>query len=64
MIITTRITGNQNGVTWYRLTDLNHCFRCEVVGLTDSGRILDCDGIPSTPGGAFELMVRDQLNLM
>ena len=64
MIITTRITGNINGVTWYRLTDLNHCFSCEVVGLTDGGRIIDCDGIPSTAGGDFDLRVRDQLNLM
>lgn len=62
MTITAKhIETNENGVKWFKLngfhsgTEIN--FVDEVVGLTEDGRALDCDGAPVTPGDYYEIAI-------
>lgn len=61
------IETNENGVTWYEINGVDFGtgfeFENETVGVTDCGRILDCDGCPVTAGDGLEVAIRNMLNL-
>ena len=58
----TKIETNENGVTWFTINGTTHEFDNEVVGLTEGGRVLDCDGCPVTPGDNFEIHARQAID--
>ena len=57
----TKITENENGVTWYEVNGTEWGFDKEVFGMTDDGRLLDCDGCPMTNGDRQEICAREAI---
>ena len=62
MTSATKINTSENGVTWFTINGTAHEFDNEVVGLTEGGRILDCDGCPVEPGDNFEIYAREAID--
>ncbi len=62
-----KIETNENGVNWYQIEGTDYgtgvCFETEVFGVTNEGRILDCDGAPLTEGDTIEIAVRNALSI-
>ena len=67
MATVTKKIENSDGITWFEIdgTDIGTDweFNNEIVGVTDCGKILDCDGCPCTVGDRLHTAITNALNI-
>lgn len=67
MATVTKKIENSDGITWFEIdgTDIGTAweFNNDIVGVTDCGLILDCDGCPCTVGDLFHIAVTNAFNI-